>query len=54
MLGDPTLAISRNFEVLIEEEGLALRGTFVVNPAGEIKVMEVHDNGIAVTQKIAA
>jgi peroxiredoxin (alkyl hydroperoxide reductase subunit C) len=46
MLGDPTLAISRNFEVLIEEEGLALRGTFVVNPAGEIKVMEVHDNGI--------
>jgi alkyl hydroperoxide reductase subunit AhpC len=51
MLGDPTLAISRNFEVLIEEEGLALRGTFVVNPAGEIKVMEVHDNGLAVTQK---
>lgn len=46
MLADPTLAISRNFEVLIEEEGLALRGTFVVNPAGEIKVMEVHDNGI--------
>ena len=46
MLGDPTLAISRNFEVLIEEEGLALRGTFVVNPAGEIKVREVHDNGI--------
>ncbi|MBC3869836.1 alkyl hydroperoxide reductase subunit C [Undibacterium oligocarboniphilum] len=46
MLADPTLQISRNFEVLIEEEGLALRGTFVVNPAGEIKVMEVHDNGI--------
>ena len=46
MIADPTLAISRNFEVLIEEEGLALRGTFVVNPAGEIKVMEVHDNGI--------
>jgi len=46
MLADPTLALSRNFEVLIEEEGLALRGTFVVNPAGEIKVMEVHDNGI--------
>jgi len=46
MLADPTLQISRNFEVLIEEEGLALRGTFVVNPAGEIKIMEVHDNGI--------
>jgi peroxiredoxin len=46
MLADPTLALSRNFEVLIEEEGLALRGTFVINPEGYIKVMEVHDLGI--------
>lgn len=38
MIGDPTLAISRNFDVLIEEEGLALRGTFVINPEGEIVV----------------
>ncbi|HEX5286438.1 MAG TPA: redoxin domain-containing protein, partial [Polaromonas sp.] len=27
MLGDPTGAITRNFDVMIEEEGLALRGT---------------------------
>lgn len=46
MIADPTHALSRNFEVLIEEEGIALRGTFVVNPEGQIKVMEVHDNGI--------
>jgi NADH-dependent peroxiredoxin subunit C len=46
MLADPTLAISRNFDVLIEEEGLALRGTFVINPEGEIKLCEIHDNGI--------
>jgi NADH-dependent peroxiredoxin subunit C len=46
MVADPTLTLSRNFEVLIEEEGLALRGTFVVNPEGDIKVIEVHDNGI--------
>ena len=46
MIGDPTQTLSRNFEVLIEEEGVALRGTFVVNPEGYIKVMEVHDNGI--------
>ncbi|NYT86975.1 alkyl hydroperoxide reductase subunit C [Pollutimonas harenae] len=46
MIADPTHALARNFEVLIEEEGIALRGTFVVNPEGEIKVMEVHDNGI--------
>ena len=46
MLGDPTTAISRGFGVLIEEEGLALRGTFVADPEGVIKVMEVHDLGI--------
>ena len=46
MIADPTHVLARNFEVLIEEEGVALRGTFVVNPEGEIKVMEVHDNGI--------
>lgn len=46
MLGDPTQAISRNFDVLIEEEGLALRGTFIVNPQGVIKVAEIHDLGI--------
>ena len=46
LIADPTLAISRNFEVLIEEEGLAYRGTFVINPEGRIKIIEVHDNGI--------
>jgi NADH-dependent peroxiredoxin subunit C len=46
LVGDPTSTLARNFEVLIEEEGLALRGTFVINPEGQIKVMEVHDNGI--------
>jgi peroxiredoxin (alkyl hydroperoxide reductase subunit C) len=46
MLGDPTGAITRNFGVMIEEEGLALRGTFVINPEGVIKVAEIHDLGI--------
>ncbi len=46
MIGDPTGAITRNFGVMIEEDGLALRGTFVVNPEGEIKIAEVHDLGI--------
>lgn len=46
MLADPTHQLARNFEVLIEEEGIALRGTFVINPEGEIKVLEIHDNGI--------
>ena len=46
MIGDPTGKITRNFGVMIEEEGLALRGTFVINPEGEIKISEVHDLGI--------
>ena len=46
LIGDPTQQLSRNFEVLIEEEGMALRGTFVINPEGFIKLSEVHDNGI--------
>lgn len=51
MIGDPTGTISRNFGVLIEEEGLALRGTFVINPEGEIKVAEIHDLGIGRSAK---
>ncbi|SES84646.1 alkyl hydroperoxide reductase subunit C [Thorsellia anophelis] len=46
MIGDPTGTITRNFDVMIEEEGLALRGTFLINPEGDIKLCEIHDNGI--------
>ncbi|MBX3017820.1 MAG: peroxiredoxin [Bdellovibrionaceae bacterium] len=46
MLADPTGALSRAFGVYIEEDGMAYRGTFVVNPEGQIKLAEVHDNGI--------
>ena len=51
MIGDPTGVISRNFDVMIEEDGLALRGTFVINPEGEIKVAEIHDLGIGRSAK---
>ena len=47
MIGDPTGAITRSFDVMIEEEGLALRGTFVINPEGVIKTLEIHSNEIA-------
>ena len=47
LIGDPTGTITRNFEVMIEEEGLALRGTFLINPEGVIKTAEVHSNEIA-------
>ena len=42
MVGDPTGTISRNFEVLIEEVGLADRGTFVIDPEGRIQINEIN------------
>ncbi len=46
LVGDPTHTLTKAFDVFIPEEGLALRGTFVIDPQGRIKTVEVHDNGI--------
>ncbi len=46
MLADPTHLLSKGFGVHIDEAGLSLRGTFVVNPEGKVKVAEIHDLGI--------
>jgi peroxiredoxin (alkyl hydroperoxide reductase subunit C) len=46
LVGDPTQVISRNFGVLIEEAGLAERGTFVVDPAGRIQIIEINAGGV--------
>lgn len=46
MLADAAHVLSKQFGVLIEEDGLALRGTFILNPEGQIKAYEIHDLGI--------
>ena len=46
MVGDPTGTITRNFDVMIEEVGLADRGTFVVDPQGKIQIVEITAGGI--------
>ncbi len=46
MLADPTGNISKQYEVYIDEEGLALRGTFIIDPDGILKAYEIHDNSI--------
>ena len=46
LVGDPTHVLARNFDVLIEEVGLADRGTFVVDPAGKIQIVEITAGGI--------
>ena len=49
MLGDPTGKLARDFEVMVEEDGWALRGSFVISPEGEIKAYEVNEPGIGRT-----
>ena len=46
MLADPTGKLSRDFDVYIEEDGMALRGSFVINPDGEIVSYEVNATNI--------
>ena len=46
MIGDPTGAITRNFEVMREAQGLADRGTFIVDPDGVIQAVEVTAEGV--------
>lgn len=46
MIGDPSHVISRNFDVLIEEDGMADRGTFIIDPDGIIQSVEINAGSI--------
>jgi peroxiredoxin (alkyl hydroperoxide reductase subunit C) len=46
MLADPTGNMCKEFGTYIEEEGLSLRGSFIVDPNGILKAYEMHDNSI--------
>lgn len=46
MIGDPSHTISRNFDVLIEKDGLADRGTFIIDPDGIIQSVEINAGSI--------
>ena len=47
LIGDPAHVLTNMFGVHIPEEGMALRGTFLINPEGVVKTAEIHDNAIA-------
>lgn len=51
MVADPTGNICRAYGTYIAEEGLSLRGTFVINPEGILKAWELHDNSIGRSSK---
>ena len=46
MVADPTGNICRNYGTYIHEEGISLRGTFIIDPDGILKAWELHDNSI--------
>ena len=46
MIGDPSQKITRSFDVLDEEEGLAQRGTFIIDPDGVVQAAEINADGI--------
>ncbi len=43
---EPTHALCKDFEVLIESDGMAERGSFIVNPEGKIVVYEVNAGNV--------
>ena len=46
MIGDPSQTISKGFDVLDEEKGLAQRGTFIIDPDGIVQAAEINADGI--------
>ncbi|MGI6224321.1 MAG: alkyl hydroperoxide reductase subunit C [Prevotella sp.] len=46
MLADPLAVLAKGFGVYKEDEGVAYRGSFLVNPEGQIKLAEIQDNSI--------
>jgi peroxiredoxin len=46
MIADPTGNVCRAFGTYLDDEGLSLRGTFIVDPDGILRVMHMHDNKI--------
>ena len=51
MLADPSGKLCRQFGTYLEEEGLSLRGTFIIDPDGVLKACEIHDNSIGRSAK---
>lgn len=43
LISDLTKKISQDYGVLLEDAGIALRGTFIVDPEGKIRAATIHD-----------
>jgi len=43
LASDMTQEVARNYGVLVEEDGIALRGLFIIDPEGIVRYAVVHD-----------
>ncbi len=46
LVADPTGKLSREFGTYVEDQGVTLRGSFIIDPDGVVKAYEIHDNSI--------
>lgn len=46
LAADPSHHVSREYGVLIEEEGISLRGLFIISPEGELMYAQINHNRI--------
>lgn len=46
MLADPTGQICRAYETYLDNVGVSLRGTFIIDPDGILRVKDIHDNSV--------
>jgi peroxiredoxin (alkyl hydroperoxide reductase subunit C) len=46
MVADPTGRLCREFGTYIEEDGLSLRGSFIIDPDGVLQALEINNNSV--------
>ncbi len=46
LIGDTNLKMARDYGVLIEDQGIALRGTFIIDPDGKLRHATINDTGV--------
>ncbi|MFH1676116.1 MAG: redoxin domain-containing protein, partial [bacterium] len=51
MLADPSGKMCREFGTYIDDEGVSLRGSFIIDPDGVLKAMEMNDNSVGRSAK---
>ncbi len=46
MIADPAGKLCRAFGTYLEDDGVSLRATFIIDPEGIVRAMDIHDNSI--------